>query len=378
MAQQRLEENKLDIVKKINGGQSIKSVAQEYSANCGTLWYALKEWGVKTKHKCSRQEGRSIADYKDKIINKFNEGISLYQIAKEINFSFGSLTKYASRIGLDTSKNSKVRKEPLKNHKQEIIKSYQDGLSTCKIAKKYKCASTSVLHILQQNNIETREDRKYTADFDFFHVIDTPEKAYVLGWWYTDGNVDLKGKMRLQIADRQILENIKIIIKYDGEIDIVPPPKKFPHRKVQFCLTINKQEMAKDLIDKGCTPNKSLTITFPTVDKVPAHLYPYFLRGVFEGDGSISWNKKNSWACSITGTEEFVTKIAEITGIKEPYYYTRHPDRKNSTRSLMFWKKDDVARFMKFIYDPCPPPHLLLQRKYNSYQEFLRHFDNLE
>ena len=47
--------------------------------------------------------------------------------------------------------------------------------------------------------------------------------------------------------------------------------------------------MVNDLINLGCIPNKSLTLTFP--DFINDELLPHFIRGYFDGDGCI-WNGK--------------------------------------------------------------------------------------
>lgn len=55
-----------------------------------------------------------------------------------------------------------------------------------------------------------------------------------------------------------------------------------------YCrLVHDSRELALDLKNKGCYQGKSLTLTFPSKDIVPEHLIRHFIRGYFDGDGSV-------------------------------------------------------------------------------------------
>ena len=76
---------------------------------------------------------------------------------------------------------------------------------------------------------------------------------------------------------------------------------------------INSIEFVNDLIKLGAIPNKSLILKFPTDEQVPSYLLNHFIRGYFDGDGSISYSeKRNRWIFQIIGTLEFLSKIKDI------------------------------------------------------------------
>ena len=79
------------------------------------------------------------------------------------------------------------------------------------------------------------------------------------------------------------------------------------------CLSQTSQKTVNDLKRLGCIENKSLVLTFPTYDQVPEELIYHFIRGYFDGDGSVSINSKNyKYAhISIVGTENFIKKLSE-------------------------------------------------------------------
>src|SRR5690606_8445162 len=50
-------------------------------------------------------------------------------------------------------------------------------------------------------------------------------------------------------------------------------------------LNLNSKKMYNDLLDKGITPRKSLTLKPPK--NVPKDLVRHWIRGYFDGDGSV-------------------------------------------------------------------------------------------
>jgi len=75
-------------------------------------------------------------------------------------------------------------------------------------------------------------------------------------------------------------------------------------------VSINSKKIVSDLINLGCTNNKSKTITMP---KIPDNLIDHFIRGYFDGDGwiIIDKNKKPAFGI-ISGSIEMVKSINNI------------------------------------------------------------------
>lgn len=66
--------------------------------------------------------------------------------------------------------------------------------------------------------------------------------------------------------------------------------------------------MYKDLFALGCTPRKSLTINL--IPDIKKEFIPSFIRGYFDGDGSIyQTGKIKMWRISFTGTKNFLENI---------------------------------------------------------------------
>ena len=200
--------NKDRVLELVELGYSETKIANELGCKSSSVHKKLKEWGVKTKNKCTIDYGNLLKDKRDTIVTLIAEGKTQTEIGKIIGHNASSVNTFLKKEGLKA-------------------------------------------------NINT-----YNVDETFFDKIDTEAKAYILGWFYSDGCVSNAGKMRIQIQkeDEAILYVIRDLMGYSGPLYEIPPPKRFPHRKAQVCLCINRKSLADKLILLGCTPNKSLTV----------------------------------------------------------------------------------------------------------------------
>lgn len=360
----RLETSKSEIIEKYKNGISTNKLADEYGCSAGTIYYFLQNEGVEVK----KGNWGAINKSKDVILDCFRKGMSAYAIAKQIGTSKTSVLRFFKKHKIDMSayKTQQSNKPTLVSIKESVIKDYLEGMGSGEVARKYGYSQSAVSILLRKNGVDMR-DWRIDVDEDFFSAIDTEEKAYVLGWMYADGNIN-KSTWRIQIADLDILEKIKEIVKYKGEIADVPPPKKFPHRKVQYVMNVCRKKMVDDLAKLGVMSKKSLIIKFPSEDQVPKHLLGHFLRGVFDGDGSITERAQGGFSVSLASTQGFLDEMVKL--FKSDFHiYERFPERESTSRSMLSGKKSTVFEFLDYIYKDAT---VYLDRKYKPYKEFLQ------
>lgn len=141
----------------------------------------------------------------------------------------------------------------------------------------------SDMHLLRrpgQNSI------KYTVDENFFETIDTEKKAYWLGVLYADGcvmHIRNTKYIVFSAVDKEWLEQYKKDISFTG------PVLKEHHKKYNkdiYKVKCTSKKMYSDLENKGVVERKSNILEFP-VNSVPDSLMPHFIRGYFDGDGSV-------------------------------------------------------------------------------------------
>ena len=122
---------------------------------------------------------------------------------------------------------------------------------------------------------------------DFFESIDTEEKAYWLGFLYADGyNYEAKGEVKVALAgkDKDFLLKLR---------DTIYPNKDKPlyykensDLSTGYELNMSSARMSRHLAKQGCMQAKTFKIKFPYF--IDESLYRHFIRGYFDGDGSLS------------------------------------------------------------------------------------------
>lgn len=233
---------------------------------------------------------------------------------------------------------------------QKIIELHNSGKGVTEIGKLLNLDRAAVSRNLKKLGFDTSRN---TLIKDIFHIIDTEEKAYWLGFLYADGYVSKYNQVEVSLT----LEDEDHLIKLKNFINTNTEIIKDDHRcRLLFC----SKELAKDLANLGCVNNKSLILTFPTEEQVPQELLRHFLRGYVDGDGCLCCTEKTQ-QFSITSTKEFFNGMLARTGwdkSKCNYY----PSGKAVT-----WRchKDVMPQYLKYLYDDC---NIYLNRKYEKYK----------
>ena len=109
--------------------------------------------------------------------------------------------------------------------------------------------------------------------------------AYVLGFWFADGYMRKEKSYRITISgnDKEILIKIRDAMNSKHPIRFTDNKKEVCHF-VSFC----SKKLFNDLASLGGFRKKSTTVTFPYV---PKKFLPDFIRGYFDGDGSVFFVK---------------------------------------------------------------------------------------
>lgn len=254
----------------------------------------------------------------------------------------------------------------------KIVEMYDQEIPVTEIAKTFAVNESTVRRRLNKikgplGKERTVTKRKYTVDESFFEVIDTPEKAYVMGWFYSDGSNDLSrytASISLAEDNSDALYKIRDVIGSDAEIKISQPPS----RQRQFRLRICNKVVSTQIARLGTSGNVTYTRTWPTW--LSEELNPYFIRGLVEGDGFVSARDSRSYYTGYSGTImmcEALGKIVERLNIR--YHIYPGPKVHGAFRIT---RHADTVRFLDYIYADAT---IYLDRKYANYlqiKEFAR------
>ena len=150
--------------------------------------------------------------------------------------------------------------------------------------------------------------KKYEYNKNVFKNINTEEEAYWLGFILADGcNIGNKN-LRVNIKDKGHLEKLSKLIYIDEKPISITDHGFGPI----YYFSCTKKEIINNLNNYGVVPRKSKIAKFPIIKE---HLYRHFIRGLFDGDGSICYTMDKNYRryqFSIVGTEQLMKKIYDI------------------------------------------------------------------
>jgi hypothetical protein len=230
---------------------------------------------------------------------------------------------------------------------------------------------------------------KYYYNKDYFSEINSSDKAYWLGFLYADGCVnrfyknDKLKSMTLELSlaaiDKSHLEKFRDCL--ESNVPIFDKIIKGQNKDYQACrLNICCTKLCYDLINLGCTPNKTFDIRFPSQDQVPQKFIRDWLRGFFDGDGCICttlMNNKPHIILSFTGIEEMLNDISSFL-VSENILRTMptlHKDKRSHACSLNICGEDTIKDFLDYLYKDSD---IYLDRKYNKYIDYYKDYQDIQ
>ena len=270
----------------------------------------------------------------------------------------------------------------MKLEKKEIMEACE-LYKTRKISKKrlceiYKVTFSTLNKYLKKEGITFLS--KYYVNENYFDDINTEDKAYFLGLLYADGCNNQKRNaisIGLQERDKDILEIFRKKIELSKSLSFRDRKKEKGTFQNEWKLNIINRKISKRLADLGCWENKSLTLKFPNNEQVPRYLLNHFIRGIWDGDGSIGLykrSKNNQIFCdvSLTSTEMFCVKLTSI--IKELNVNTSMTikNKNKITRQLHINSIPQALRFLDWLYKDST---IYLSRKYSKYLEIKNYYE---
>lgn len=206
-----------------------------------------------------------------------------------------------------------------------LISMYQSNKSLREIEKETGYSRITLSRAFTRlgvKNISGNHYRKYFFNFDYFETIDSSQKAYWLGFLYADGCVLPQNKYGEQAFKLALSEKDKnSLMQFKKDLNSTYPirydyskHKKHPTHQVQVLLEQRSQKTVEDLKRLGCVESKSLVLKFPTKEQVPFQYIYDFIRGYFDGDGSITvgYTRQDSLYSNIciVGTEDFISTLS--------------------------------------------------------------------
>lgn len=261
-----------------------------------------------------------------------------------------------------------------------------------KLAFEFQMTEISLTQMGQRENIDRRtlsrkfkdlgievinKQNKLKFNEHIFDCIDTEEKAYWLGFIFADGSIRSKlhskkspytFELSLKGSDVQHLYKFNEFMEYKGD-NVKLSKSKLKEKEFLRCRwIITNKHLWETLNAYGCIPKKSLVLNFPNKEIFKDEsLIRHFIRGYFDGDGSISRYISTNTVTphiSIIGTLSFLEEIDKYSRIES---IKRHDKRHNQNTYSNEYSKENGLNFINYLYLESS---IYLNRKYDLFKFF--------
>ena len=212
--------------------------------------------------------------------------------------------------------------------------------------------------------------RKYKLNENIFSKIDNEVSAYWLGFLYADGyNHTKKSSVTLCLhnLDINMLEKFSLFLETDKPIR--------RNTENSSKVVIENKKISKDLEKLGVIQAKTHKIEFPNFldEKMEKH----FIRGYFDGDGSITYGRKLnvSATISLVSTKNFLDEICKRIEIH--FNYTkRHKNKEDNIYTINSGGICNILKFYNYLYKDS---NIFLLRKKEKFEKWFEwYFENIK
>lgn len=302
------------------------------------------------------------------IITKYLQGSSISKLLTEYpNFNRRQINKILAdnNVTIRGGRKKKLLTQEQINEAQKMI---EDGAFLNELAKHFNLDPETMSCRLKDAGLKITNTKRINRHLksDYFSIIDSPIKAYWLGFLFTDGCVDhyrATGRIRLQLQERdlEILEKFKEDLGIESKII-------YDRRSNSTCCSVEfvDEQMFNDLAKYDIVPNKTYEVDRIPYDKIPQEYLPAFALGLFDGDGSLSCSSNFSTDVTFGYTayhenevEDFQTLINKIANIQ-----TKNKNFFTSAWHTQWRGRLQVLSILDVLYNNCPR---FLKRKHDIY-----------
>lgn len=267
---------------------------------------------------------------------------------------------------------------------EEMYKEY----GSSHIAKICNVDDKTIIYWLKKYNIKIRtrseslkitKSRKYHLNEDYFKNIDSSEKAYFLGLLMADGtmrehkNSCYQLSLELKQDDKYIIDIFNNCIESNYKV-VISNNSNYNSKRARLIIT--NFNFASNLLNHGVVPHKTGKETVPLID---ANFNKDFIRGFFDGDGSIQFTDTGKRVRSrfhlVSCSYNVLFQIKSILESEANVIFTEKSIHLKSNTSNIYELETstlpEIAKIYDYLYyDKC----LHLKRKELIFNTFLQYY----
>ena len=250
---------------------------------------------------------------------------------------------------------------------KDVLKDYLgQGLSSRKIEELTGVKYWNILYYIEQYGLQNENKYSKVVDYrkDYFHKIDTKEKAYIIGFLLGDSHLskDDKFELSVQLNDKEIIDFM--ISEFGGHLSISTITNKIKKQYPNATLKVGENTIIRDikmLFGGRLKEERHIPIIKPKLER-------YLVQGFFDAEGCITWGKRKDrnriWQ-KISFTSQYrmlegIQNILDKNGISSKI----KPKSNEKCYVMEFASKKQVSDFLNYIYPNNE--FIILNRKYNK------------
>jgi hypothetical protein len=293
-------------------------------------------------------------------------GKSKNEYINQFNRNWTAISKQLSKQKISIKSLSLLTVE---KHEKEILRLYNKGEGITYLANKYNIHKNNIRRFLKKHvvlrNDHLTHAKKYKYDEHYFDIIDSEDKAYFLGLLFADGHNSANNCIRLSLHKKDI-DIIQVFLK---KLNANVPIKFTGPDKKMATVNIFSKHMSETLRSYGMSSNKYFSFNFP---EILEELNVHFIRGYFDGDGSVFSSKIKTYnlkyTFTITGNYETLLKIQNILcnklGLKKIKMQKRYKHKLKSSVHFSYTGNRQVKLIRDFLYKDAT---VYLKRKHSKF-----------
>ena len=235
----------------------------------------------------------------------------------------------------------------------EIAKRYANGEKACSLAEEFNVAAKAIYNILDRYKIPRQHitsQNRYSCNEAFFDIIDNESKAYWLGFVAADGYVyNQPGKGYCLLIKLNPVDTGHLA-KFKHDIDTDAPIADYSHYVPPFHrISVSSKQLVTGLVSHGIIQAKSTVLEFPTT--VPTELLRHFIRGYFDGDGSVYYGSRGELLISFVGTRNMMQNIRDVVAATCFVNYAVIGKQKGKNLYRIAWHCRAIRQILRYMYE---------------------------
>jgi len=233
----------------------------------------------------------------------------------------------------------------------KIVQEYSDGTSGVQLSSLHQVSSSAIYSHLQKMGILrrplTEAKRRYSFNERYFQSLSSPEVCYWLGFLFADGSMsEVSNALRINLKASDASHLQCFLSDLEATSHHVKYKIVSGHKVAGIAVT--SKYLRQDLASWGMTmPKKERQLP-----QIPQRFVHHFVRGYFDGDGSISVNRTEKgelWKASIVAISHIMLEqIAEALSEAHIPCSIYHPT--NTNLWYLAVGRNQVKRFGQWLY----------------------------